>query len=167
MDVEVKAKGRRSKQHSITGDVVKATAFWLSVETGDVNACWPWTGYSEKGYGRFFWDGRMRFSHDLALMFFSGEKRQRSLDTRHLCGNSICCNPTHLRYGTRKENVQDSIQHGTFKYPPRKLSEADVVVIKRRLARGAGVIALAAEYGVSAGMISSIKNGTRWRSVSA
>jgi hypothetical protein len=27
-------------------------------------------------------------------------------------------NPRHLRWGTRKENVQDAIAHGTFKAPP-------------------------------------------------
>jgi hypothetical protein len=38
-----------------------------------------------------------------------------NVDLCHNCGNDKCSNPKHLYWGTRKENVQDSRRHGTWK----------------------------------------------------
>lgn len=35
----------------------------------------------------------------------------------HACGNSKCSNPSHLYFGTPKENINDACNHGTFKNP--------------------------------------------------
>jgi hypothetical protein len=32
----------------------------------------------------------------------------------HKCHNNKCSNPTHLYYGTPKENIKDQIENGTF-----------------------------------------------------
>lgn len=37
------------------------------------------------------------------------------IDLCHYCGNGKCSNPKHLYWGTRKENIDDSIRHGTKK----------------------------------------------------
>lgn len=39
------------------------------------------------------------------------------IDLCHACGNGKCSNPKHLYWGTRKENVQDAKEHGTFLNP--------------------------------------------------
>lgn len=39
------------------------------------------------------------------------------IDLCHACGNDKCSNPKHLYWGTRSENVKDSIIHGTFANP--------------------------------------------------
>lgn len=39
------------------------------------------------------------------------------IDLCHACGNGKCSNPRHLYWGTRKENVQDAKEHGTFSNP--------------------------------------------------
>ncbi len=76
----------------------RITEFWMNVSIADDEVeCWPWTGYKEDGYGRFFWDGRMVGAHELALTFTTGEVRAPGLDTCHRCNNPICCNPHHLR----------------------------------------------------------------------
>lgn len=36
-------------------------------------------------------------------------------DLCHACHNAECSNPRHLYWGTRKENIQDSKDNGTFK----------------------------------------------------
>lgn len=36
------------------------------------------------------------------------------IDLCHNCGNGKCSNPKHLYWGTRKENVEDAIRHGTW-----------------------------------------------------
>ena len=39
------------------------------------------------------------------------------VDLCHACHNDKCSNPKHLYWGTRKENVQDAKNNGTWKSP--------------------------------------------------
>lgn len=39
----------------------------------------------------------------------------RPADLCHACHNEKCSNPKHLYWGTRKENIQDAKDNGTFK----------------------------------------------------
>lgn len=39
------------------------------------------------------------------------------VDLCHACHNGKCSNPKHLYWGTRKENVQDAKDNGTWKSP--------------------------------------------------
>lgn len=41
----------------------------------------------------------------------------RPIDLCHACHNAKCSNPRHLYWGTRKENIQDSIDNGTHVNP--------------------------------------------------
>lgn len=141
---------------------VRVTEFWSFVDRKHPNVCWPWMAYQEDGYGRFFFGGRMRPAHELALTFATGEVRGESLDTCHSCNNPICCNPRHLRFDTRASNVADSIKAGTFSYPPRKLSADDVRTIRDRAALGARQKDLAAQYGVVPATVSMVVRGLRW-----
>lgn len=45
------------------------------------------------------------------------------VDLCHACHNSKCSNPKHLYWGTRKENVQDSMNNGTWKSPWEAMTE--------------------------------------------
>jgi len=143
----------------------RVTEFWKSVTVGRPDECWPWTGYQEDGYGRFFFNGRMFNAHELALTFTTGEVRIADLDTCHGCGNSICCNPGHLRFDTRRSNVADTIRMGRNYSPPRKLSDSDILTIRARIGAGAKQQALADQYGVSESLISMIKTGRKYADV--
>ena len=138
---------------------VRVTAFWSLIPRGAPDLCWEWEGYSEDGYGRYFFQGRMRFAHDLAVMFTTGEVRHPSYDTCHSCDNPPCCNPSHLRYDTRSGNVQDAIRAGTHAGFRCKLSDEQVVLIRERHALGATGASLAREFGASNGYISNILTG--------
>ncbi len=141
---------------------VRVTLFWASVQHGKPDECWPWLGYLEKdGYGQFFWEGRMRPAHELALTFTTGETRAQGLDTCHSCNNPLCCNPGHLRFDTRASNVADARAAGTIFGRTGKLSETDLATIRTRLAHGARQQDLADQYGVSNSLISMIKTGRR------
>jgi hypothetical protein len=137
------------------------THFWLAIDVGKPDDCWPWTGYQERGYGRYSIDGRMRFAHDLALEWSTGEPRPDGLDTCHSCNNSICVNPAHLRYDTRQSNVDDMMRAGTHRVTNRKLSDDDVVIIRERAHAGAAGGLLASQYGVSESVISQIIRGRK------
>lgn len=45
------------------------------------------------------------------------------VDLCHACGNGNCSNPKHLYWGTRRENMDDSKTHGTWKSPWERLVE--------------------------------------------
>ena len=133
----------------------------MQVTRAGERECWPWTGYTEDGYGRMFFNGRMTGAHELALTFTTGEVRLPSLDTCHSCNNPICCNPRHLRFDTRQGNVDDMMAAGRNVPPPVKLSESDIKIIRERIAAGAKQQDLADQYGVSNSLISMIKTGKR------
>lgn len=76
------------------------------------DACWPWRGYTLKGYGRL----RERrgtpwvFAHRLAFSTANGVELVPEQVIMHLCDNPPCCNPCHLKIGTNSENTLDMWQ---------------------------------------------------------
>lgn len=144
-------------------DAVDVTRFWSLVERADAETCWPWRGgVDQNGYGLFRWRGRMYPAHELALSFTTGEVRHPSLDTCHACDNAPCCNPSHLRFDTRKSNVADMDNRGRRNKSNSKLSVEDVVLIRERRSAGARQKDLAAQFGISDGQVSMIVRGLRW-----
>lgn len=137
------------------------TEFWFNVHICASDVCWWWTGYVEEGYGRFFDGERMRFAHDLALEWYSGEPRPEGFDTCHSCNTPLCCNPWHLRYDSRQSNVDDMMAAGTHVPGTIKLSDDQVRMIRERAAAGAAGRDLAEQYGVSASLITMIVRGTK------
>jgi len=146
----------------IADTAAKVTEFWSLVTIGGADECWPWTGYAEEGYGRFFFEGSMRGAHELAVTFTTGERRDAKLDSCHSCNNPPCCNPAHVRFDTRQSNVQDMITAGTHRAGPGKLTAENVEVIRLRRASGARQVDLAVDYDVTNGLISQIVRGIRW-----
>jgi hypothetical protein len=143
------------------------TEFWRTVSILGEDECWSWMGYlNEDGYGEFFFAGKMRGAHELAVTFTTGEVKDPRLDTCHSGDNPPCCNPRRLRFGTRLENVADMIKRGRVRagsaHPFAKLTAAAVVEIRVRRANGATQKTLAADYGVSDAYISTIVNGLTW-----
>jgi hypothetical protein len=143
-----------------TKDIVAVSEFWAQVARGDADDCWPWTGYSEKGYGRYYWRGRMVGAHELALTFMTGERRARGLETCHSCHNPLCCNPGHLRFDTRQSNVDDMMAAGRSRHAV-KLTDEQVVTLRRRALAGATGQTLARDYGVSPSLVTMIIRGER------
>ena len=141
---------------------VSVSRFWHLVAIGDADDCWPWGGYSDDdGYGVFQFNGRRRGAHELALSFATGERRAEGMDTRHACDNPPCCNPAHLTFGTRLENVRDMYERGRAARQGR-LTDAQVEEMRVRRANGARQKDLARDYGITDGQVSMIVRGLRW-----
>lgn len=105
--------------------------FWKLVDN-QISGCWTWLGYLDcDGYGNFTLKHKTYQSHRVMLSLSEGN---RDLPVRHLCNNPSCVNPDHLRYGTVKENSQDSIDAGTWAHGTTqglsKLTEEKVKQIK-------------------------------------
>lgn len=150
-----------------------ANEFWSKVDrTAGNEECWPWTGrLSTTGYGQFAKGskGGVR-SHRLAFFLVTG-KHPDELHVCHVCDNPICCNPQHLWLGTAKDNIQDSIKKGKHinpkplkgeKNPSAKLSERDILDIKKLCLNVKNKSLIASSFGISRTHLYRILNGERW-----
>lgn len=80
--------------------------------------CHLWTGaVSGHGCGVFRVDGGYMPASRYALVRATGGDRP-GLDACHTCDTPACVNEGHLFWGTRKENLQDSIRKGRFQFTP-------------------------------------------------
>lgn len=137
--------------------------FWAKVDTsGGPDACWPWMGSRTKGgYGEMSIDGEVTYMHRFAWAVLTGSAPVNHV--LHRCDNPPCCNPAHLFLGTPADNAADKVAKGRQQRGERagvaKLRDADVLIIKQRLAAGENGAQLAREYGVTKGTISHIKTG--------
>lgn len=146
--------------------------FHSHVNKAGPDECWPWKGSAHKsGHGAFFVSkerGKVP-AHAYALELATGQARPDGLDTCHHCDNPPCCNPAHLYYGTRQQNVDDMWRRGRArrgsKHVASLLTEAAVLAIRERFAAGETGPSLAAEFGVTGGCITSVINGRSWKHI--
>lgn len=110
---------------------------------------------------------RTRKVHVLVMAAFVGP-RPAGLDICHRNGDPSDNRLSNLRYGTKRSNMLDRHEHGTyFKSPGRsKLSPNQVREIRERYALG-GVSqrALAREHGLCQGTISHLLLHKNWRDI--
>ena len=146
--------------------------FWAKVDrSGGPDACWPWTASrTDGGYGVFHpTKSEIVGAHRYALELHLG--RPLAGWALHGCDNPPCCNtrPGHVYEGDHIKNVADAVERGRNKRgardPGAKLTDATVVVMRERAAKGEPVAALAVAFGVSPGQVSNIIRGQRWRHV--
>jgi hypothetical protein len=89
------------------------TRFMRKVEFFEAGKCWNWAGYLDKdGYGNFHIHRHPFRSHRLSLEWATGVKSNALV--LHSCDNPRCVNPEHLRYGTQKENISQSVGRNRF-----------------------------------------------------
>lgn len=71
---------------------------WLGADGGD-------------GYGRFYFDGKVRAAHIVSYTLFKGEVPS-GLIVMHSCDLGFCVNPDHLNAGTYQDNMDDCVRKG-------------------------------------------------------
>ena len=142
--------------------------FWSRVDrSGD---CWLWTGTIQHGgYGVLRINGKTMRAHRLAWEFEHGEIPENMV-VMHICDNPRCVRVSHLRLGTQLDNIADRgskerQSHGDT-HRKAKLTEADVIAIRRRFAQGdISQVAIAAKYGVHHSTIRNIVLRVTWRHI--
>lgn len=85
--------------------------FWSKVDRTE--DCWLWTGWINKGYGRWCPDVKNRktaSTHRYAYELLVGPIPD-GLTLDHLCRNKACVNPAHLEPVTARENIQRARPH--------------------------------------------------------
>ena len=143
--------------------------FWEKVEVRGPEDCWEWTAYkNRKGYGYFSIAGAgVTGAHRVSWEFANGSIPP-GLYVLHSCDRPSCVNPAHLRTGTQTDNMRDMIGRGRSWQPKgvtnskAKLSESDVLDIRRRCAGGEKRVPVAKLYGVTRSTVSRIVSLKTW-----
>lgn len=155
--------------------------FWAYVDKSSPDGCWRWTRSLAKsgGYGIFCIGpkGRMVRAHRWAYEQASGAPIPPGMEVCHHCDNPPCVRPDHLFLGTHADNMADMSRKGRggtihiealsrarlgAGNPAAKLTDAQVIEMRARVAAGEKQLHVAREYGISPGTMSGIISRKRW-----
>ena len=161
-----------------------AERFWPKVDmSGD---CWLWTGALDTdGYGVFRYDGkRQGHAHRFAYEQAYGPISDSRLFACHICDTPRCCRPTHLFLGTVADNSADMSRkgraaqgerHGSALHPETivkgerhgmsRLAAVEVLQIRALAQTGMLGKDIAARYGVTPSVVSSVVRRKTWRHI--
>lgn len=145
--------------------------FWGKVDILGPDECWPWKASKARGYGEFFVSperGKV-MAQTFVVELITGVPCPPGQEGCHKCDNPPCCNPAHVYYGTRKQNVADMLVRNRG---PRgeqrhnsKFTEKQIISIRNRFADGEALRPLAKEFNTDTGYLSRIVNRKVWRHI--
>jgi hypothetical protein len=123
--------------------------------------CWIFQGCIKSGYGEISLNGLKYKTHILMYEAIHGIRNfvENKKEIRHLCNNRSCCNPDHLEFGTKSENMIDAIKNGSN---VAKLNEQKIKEIRLLLKNGSTQKEMSEKYQVSIATISRIQNKKIW-----
>lgn len=105
----------------------------------------------------------------LILTVFGREPPFPEAEARHLDGDKYNNRPENLCWGTRRENIDDTIRHGRTtkgeRHPGVKVTEETVRCIRRLRAEGLTTVEIGRRVGLSQNHVSGICNRRYWRHV--
>jgi hypothetical protein len=136
--------------------------FWIRVDkSGGPKACWFWKGsITGSGYGEVWRGNKAHLCHRV-VWERTHEAIPKGYFVCHHCDVRDCVNPDHLFCGTAKDNVRDCYNKG--RHPKNgyrsRLTDEQVVEIKRLRAKGVLQSSLATRFNVDQSHISRIVNG--------
>ena len=131
--------------------------------------CWLWTGAKEyQGYGYFHYEHKKPpiRAHRLSFKLMYGDMLLEKPNICHKCDNRACVNPLHLFLGTHQENVKDRTIKGRgvrgSKQWASKLTEKDVLEIRKLLTQNVNTLEIAKKFNVSRSNIQKIASREYW-----
>lgn len=132
--------------------------------------CLIWTGADNgNGYGVIGDENRRSvYVHRVIAAHHLGPIPP-NIQVMHSCDVRPCVEPTHLSFGTKRENEDDKVRKGRASRGEArwsaKLTEDDVRSIRRDVAAGARRADQADRYGVSLATVDLIVTRKRWKHV--
>jgi hypothetical protein len=147
-------------------DIVR---FLAKVGERDDAGCRRWTStLGRKGYGEFLIQGKKFYAHRVAWAI--AHEDPGDMQVLHRCDTPPCCNVECLFLGTQADNLADMRSKGRQRSgsargeqnATAKLSESDVLEIRKRYEDGELQVALASSFGVGQTAISRVVLGRTW-----
>lgn len=133
--------------------------------------CWMWTATKIKNdYGQFHSELKTESAHRYSYRIRYGPFFE-ILDICHHCDNPGCVNPEHLFIGTHQDNMQDKKEKGRVtrligtKNKAAKLTDNQVIEIRKLFASGTSIHQLAKTFCVSRVNIRRIVNMNIWKHI--
>jgi hypothetical protein len=133
--------------------------------------CWEHQGHIHRGYGsaKLLLKGSLLHLKAHRLAYYYHYKIDPSpLLVCHHCDNKRCVNPEHLYVGTHEDNMNDVVERGRQRGSSNtfsKLTEEDVLRIKKRIAAGEKYKDIAEDYCIKKCTIADIATQRSWSHV--
>jgi len=108
------------------------------------------------GYGGFRLAGKLINASHAACLAVHGEPPPGAPYALHACDNPLCCNPSHLRWGTAADNALDKSRRDRG---PHKLSSQQAMEVIALQRSGVKQMAIARLFGVSPALVSILVRG--------
>jgi hypothetical protein len=128
----------------------------------------PWRRLATKLNRKGYLELGSNLIHHLILISFAGERPNEEVG-RHLNGIKTDNRPINLAWGSRKDNADDAKRNGRTLLGEdsrsAKLTESQVLEIRRRRAGGERGANLAREFGVTSPTICAIFKRRKWRHI--
>ena len=136
---------------NIPTDVFKS----INMHGGDPNVCWEWTKKVNKKDNRpyFTVNGKRRPAYCIVLELATGIT-QEGKQALHSCDNCTCCNPSHLRWGSHQDNMDDMVERERHGLP-----KTVVRAIRKLRIEGKSQREISELYGISRETVSAIDTG--------
>jgi len=108
--------------------------------------------------------------HVLVLLAWGPPRPSDAHECNHIDGNKLNNHISNLEWATREQQVRHAVAHGLYRSGSRsasaKLTEAQVLEIRRLYANGVTRKELSRQFGIAYGAIWHICNRSQWRSLS-
>lgn len=88
------------------------TRLSLKKKVDPTTGCWLWKGEKNReGYGKITFMGKKRLVHRVSAMLYNGydlnSYETAGLQINHTCKHRNCYNPSHLKIGSHRDNMED------------------------------------------------------------
>ena len=143
--------------------------------------CWEWCLGMNSGYGTLRVNKKPILAHRFSLQLFLNRPIPSNIEVRHMCHNTKCYNPYHLKEGTHADNMADMV-NANRQAKGKYLSDKCKPIIRDKIRGEAnGKVKLTSEqvieirssnmpykelselYSVSCTQIKRIRNRTSWK----
>ncbi|MGB7195364.1 MAG: HNH endonuclease [Collimonas pratensis] len=124
----------------------------------ELGPCWIWTAATnDSGYGLFYVKHQSLKAHRVGLGI-AGIAIPHGALACHKCDVRNCVRPSHIFFGTKKDNADDAINKGRHSsqirkygdtHPQSKLTATSVRLMRRLHSEGIGFRNLGKQFGVS------------------
>jgi len=147
--------------------------FWAKVLVQGGDLCWLWQGSCDRdGYGRFTKDGCTITASVMAYEFAYGGVPE-GMWVLHRCDNPPCVRPSHLFFGTARDNSRDMISkgrgrslQGELNGGGAKMTSQKVITMRAQYATGRFTfVHLGRLYGISEITAARICKRQNWKHV--